>query len=119
MYRYSSGALVFSAGTMQWAWGLDDSHDLNTATPPVQPASVDMQQATVNLFHDMGVDAGSLQAGLVAPTVGPDALAPSSTITYPAHNSTVAGRAAAGGRRHRWCRRLGGNARASQRSRCR
>ncbi len=28
MYRASSGALVFSAGTVQWAWGLDDHHAL-------------------------------------------------------------------------------------------
>ncbi|MGO7984248.1 N,N-dimethylformamidase beta subunit family domain-containing protein, partial [Rhizobium johnstonii] len=27
LYRASSGALVFSAGTVQWAWGLDANHD--------------------------------------------------------------------------------------------
>jgi hypothetical protein len=27
MYKASSGALVFSAGTIQWAWGLDTYHD--------------------------------------------------------------------------------------------
>ena len=27
LYRHSSGALVFSAGTVQWSWGLDDMHD--------------------------------------------------------------------------------------------
>jgi len=27
LYKASSGALVFSAGTIQWAWGLDQSHD--------------------------------------------------------------------------------------------
>ena len=27
LYRHSSGALVFSAGTVQWSWGLDDVHD--------------------------------------------------------------------------------------------
>lgn len=91
IYRHSSGALVFSSGTMQWPWGLDDKHDLNTATPPVQPVSTDMQQATVNLFHDMGVDAGSLQVNLVAPPIILDVLPPSTTIVYPAHNSTVAG----------------------------
>ena len=91
LYRYSSGALVFGAGTMQWPWGLDDSHDLNTATPPVQPVSTDMQQATVNLLHDMGADAGSLQVGLVAPAIGSDAIAPGSIITSPIHNATVTG----------------------------
>ena len=27
LYRAPSGALVFGAGTIQWAWGLDDNHD--------------------------------------------------------------------------------------------
>lgn len=91
LLKYSSGALVFSAGTMQWPWGLDVKHDLNTATPPVQAVSADMQQATVNILHDMDADAASLQAGLVAPTIGADALAPSTTIISPAHNATIAG----------------------------
>ncbi len=91
LYKYSSGALVFGAGTMQWAWGLDDKHDLNTANLPVQPVSADMQQATVNLLYDMGVMAGSLQANLVVPATGPDALAPATTIISPLNNSTIAG----------------------------
>ena len=28
LYRAESGALVFGAGTVYWAWGLDDNHDL-------------------------------------------------------------------------------------------
>ena len=28
LYRAASGALVFGAGTVQWAWGLDDVHDV-------------------------------------------------------------------------------------------
>jgi hypothetical protein len=27
LYRHSSGALVFAAGTVQWSWGLDSVHD--------------------------------------------------------------------------------------------
>ena len=27
LYRASSGALVFGAGTVQWGWGLDQDHD--------------------------------------------------------------------------------------------
>ncbi len=27
LYRAPSGALVFGAGTVQWSWGLDDTHD--------------------------------------------------------------------------------------------
>ena len=38
-YRASSGALVFSAGTIQWAWGLDDNHDGGgSATRPAHAA---------------------------------------------------------------------------------
>ena len=33
MYRVSSGALVFGAGTVQWAWGLDGNHDRGAAAP--------------------------------------------------------------------------------------
>ena len=91
MYRYNSGALVFSAGTMQWQWGLDDKHDLNTDPGPVQPVSKDMQQATVNLLYDMGATAGSLQANLVQPSALLDVDPPASTIVSPVHNSTVAG----------------------------
>ncbi|MEO9238284.1 MAG: N,N-dimethylformamidase beta subunit family domain-containing protein, partial [Jatrophihabitantaceae bacterium] len=31
MYRAASGALVFSAGTVQWGWGLDANHDGDTS----------------------------------------------------------------------------------------
>ena len=27
LYKHSSGALVFGAGTVQWSWGLDSNHD--------------------------------------------------------------------------------------------
>ena len=47
LYRAPSGALVFGAGTVQWSWGLDNGAGTgNTDTA--------MQQATVNLFADMG-----------------------------------------------------------------
>jgi N,N-dimethylformamidase beta subunit-like, C-terminal len=61
IYRAPSGALVFGAGTVQWSWGLDPNHDRQ---PNPQPDSR-MEQATVNLFADMGAAPGSLQAGLV------------------------------------------------------
>ena len=53
LYRHASGALVFGAGTVQWAWGLDGNHDRGSA-PPDQA----MQQATVNLLADMGAQPG-------------------------------------------------------------
>jgi hypothetical protein len=78
MYRAPSGALVFGAGTVQWAWGLDDTHDRgDVATDP------SMQQATVNLFADMGVQPLTRQAGLVAATQSTDVTKPTSTITSP------------------------------------
>jgi Bacterial Ig-like domain (group 2)/Bacterial Ig domain len=88
LHRAPSGALVFGAGTIQWSWGLDNNHDnpFNFASPPADP---DMQQATVNLFADMGVQPGGLQAGLVLATQSADTVSPASTITSPANGSTV------------------------------
>jgi WD40 repeat protein len=85
MYRANSGALVFGAGTVQWTWGLDSHHD-RMATP----TNSSMQQATVNLFADMNVQAATLQAGLTATTASNDITAPVSTITSPANNSSIA-----------------------------
>jgi methionine-rich copper-binding protein CopC len=85
LYKAASGALVFSAGTIQWAWGLDGHHDSNTSTPV--PA---MQQATINLLADMGAQPATLQAGLVAATASTDTTKPTSTITSPASNLTFA-----------------------------
>jgi Bacterial Ig domain len=75
LYRAESGALVFDAGTLQWAWGLDANHDRPTA-----PADSRMQQATVNLFADMGVQPTTLRPGLVAATRSTDATPPASVI---------------------------------------
>jgi hypothetical protein len=79
LYRAASGALVFSAGTMQWSWGLDGVHDVIASTP-----DINMQQATVNLLADMHAQPATLQSGLVAATASTDTLAPQSTITAPA-----------------------------------
>ena len=78
MYRHPSGALVFGAGTVQWAWGLDDEHAYLTTTPTSDPR---MQQATVNFLADMGVQPATLQSGLVAATASSDTVAPAVTIT--------------------------------------
>jgi hypothetical protein len=88
MYKHNSGALVFGAGTVQWAWGLDATHD----TAPCCPSSAAdsrMQQATVNLFADMGVQPGTLQGGLVAATASTDTTPPTSTITSPTSGATI------------------------------
>jgi len=84
-YRAPSGALVFGAGTIQWPWGLDASHDRGNAA-----ADVRMQQATVNLLADMGVQPATLRQGLVAASASTDITPPVSTITSPTAGSTLA-----------------------------
>jgi hypothetical protein len=84
LYRHTSGALVFGAGTVQWSWGLDANHDRGSAA-----ASADMQQATVNLLADMGVQPATLQAGLVAATASTDVQAPISVITNPTDGTNL------------------------------
>ncbi len=84
MYKADSGALVFGAGTIQWAWALDSSHDRGSGA-----ADTAAQQATVNLFADMGVQPATLRTGLVAATASADTTAPTSTITAPAAGTTV------------------------------
>jgi hypothetical protein len=84
LYRHSSGAWVFGAGTVQWSWGLDGSHDRgNTAEDPR------MQQATVNLFADMDVQPGSLQNNLVAATASNDFEPPVTTISTPSNGANL------------------------------
>jgi hypothetical protein len=86
LYRASSGALVFDAGTVQWAWGLNSQHD-GDVDDPTDPA---MQQATVNILAMMGVQPASLMSGLV-PGVQPHYTSPpTSTITSPTAGSTFA-----------------------------
>ena len=104
LYRAASGALVFGAGTVQWTWGLDNFHDNWTGIPadranrysirvgidPAAPVKA-VQQATVNLFADMGVQPSALQPGLVPATQSSDALAPISEILTPLDGSRVPG----------------------------
>ncbi|HMO12175.1 MAG TPA: DUF4082 domain-containing protein, partial [Actinotalea sp.] len=85
LYKAASGALVFGAGTIQWAWGLDATHDGDGA-----PADARMQQATVNLFADMGVQPRTLMAGLAPATASSDTTGPTVTITSPAAGATIA-----------------------------
>jgi methionine-rich copper-binding protein CopC len=86
LYRASSGALVFDAGTVQWAWGLNSNHD-GDANPAADP---NMQQATVNLLAMMGVQPATLMSGLVPGSATTDTTPPTSTITSPAAGSTIA-----------------------------
>ena len=103
LYRHASGALVFGAGTVQWGWGLDAHHDTETGVPPERvnanstrvgydPNGPDrnIQQATVNLFADMGVQPRTLQDNLVAASASTDHEAPSSLITSPLSGASLA-----------------------------
>ena len=66
---------MFGAGTVQWAWGLDDSNPNGT------PANKTMRQATVNLFADMGVQPATLRDDLSPATASTDTQAPVASIT--------------------------------------
>lgn len=96
LYRHESGALVFGSGTVQWPWGLDAHHDTETGVPPertnglnirvgVDPHGPDraIQQATVNLFSDMGVRPATLQDDLVRARASTDDTPPTSSIDAP------------------------------------
>src|SRR5262249_8190911 len=86
LYRAPSGALVFATGTYQWAWGLDANHDRSNLGGTTD---VRMQQATVNLFADMGVQPATLRSGLTPATASTDTTAPTSTIVSPTGGATL------------------------------
>ncbi len=104
LYRAPSGALVFGAGTLQWTWGLDENHDSATGVPPerenglttrvgVDPNGPDrnIQQATLNLFADMGAQPTTMQSDLIAASASSDGAAPTSRIDAPTEGDTVGG----------------------------
>ncbi|MEV7006438.1 DUF4082 domain-containing protein [Streptosporangium sp. NPDC051022] len=84
LYKEPSGALVFGAGTTQWAWGLDANHDRAGS-----PTDINMQQATVNLLADMNTQPVTLQAGLVPATPSTDTTPPTSAVTTPVNGASV------------------------------
>ncbi len=86
LYRAASGALVFSAGSVQWTWGgLDQEHDGNGGAP----ADPRMRQAQVNLLADMGAQPASRAAGLVAAAASSDRTAPTVAVTAPPANGAT------------------------------
>jgi methionine-rich copper-binding protein CopC len=84
-YRAASGALVFSAGSVQWAWGLDSHHDGNGDNPDSR-----MRQATVNILADMDAPATTIASGLVASTKSTDTIPPTVTVTQPTSGAKIA-----------------------------
>lgn len=78
LYKAPSGALVFGAGTVYWAWGLDTTHDLEQP-----PADQRVQQAMVNLLADMGVQPASLVFPLTPAVESSDVTPPTSAVIAP------------------------------------
>ena len=85
LYRAASGALVFSAGSIQWAWGLDQTHDGAGAG-----ADKRMQQAEINLLADMNALPLTLDSTLVAATASADHTPPTVAVTSPPAGSSIA-----------------------------
>jgi N,N-dimethylformamidase beta subunit-like, C-terminal len=85
LYRAPGGALVFSAGTPQYSWGLENSHTNWTAggvrvRAEAAPPPKALQQATINLLADMRVQPASLQRDLVPAEASSDKTSPNSVI---------------------------------------
>jgi len=69
---------------VQWSWGLEATHTISGT-----PTDFNMQQATVNLLADMGVQPGTLQGGLLPATPSTDTVPPRSTIIPPTPGITA------------------------------
>jgi hypothetical protein len=84
LYRHDSGALVFGAGTVQYAWGpgRQPRSRLGAAEPGV--AAGDGEPV-----RDMGRQPGSLQSGLIGSSASADAARPVSAVTSPANSAAV------------------------------
>ena len=93
LYRAPGKALVFSAGTVHWSWGLDGEHDNGPSIP-----DQNIRQATVNLLADMGVQPATIQQGLVAASASTDQAAPVSTISSPASGASITAGTAVNGK---------------------
>lgn len=89
LYRHPSGALVFSAGTVQWSWGLDATHDPSPFLTTQVTPDVRIQQATVNILADMGFQPQTLMTGLVAASASTNRTPPTSVITSPTNGQTL------------------------------
>jgi hypothetical protein len=77
MYKAPSGARVFNAGTIQWAWGLDDQNIWGF------PVDQNMQQATINILADLGAQPATLMSGMSSASASTDTTAPTATLRAP------------------------------------
>ena len=82
LYRKGS-SLVFSAGSIQWSWALDND---NGTIDNVAPAA---RQATANLLAEMGAVPGTPDPALIVPTPSGDLTPPVSTLIAPVPGSLV------------------------------
>ncbi|KAJ9471202.1 hypothetical protein DIPPA_23522 [Diplonema papillatum] len=101
LYRSKAGSLVFGAGTVQWSWGLDEIHDAPAGLPAHIENEYDtrigvdqmgpelaIQQATVNLFKDMGVLPSTPESHFVIAENEPsDTNPPTCSIAYDSKTS--------------------------------
>lgn len=84
LYRDAeSGALVFGAGTVFWTWGLSDQHDSSPYGANIE--NTVLQQFTVNMFADMGIQPGVSDAfltsvGLARASASTDTIAATTTL---------------------------------------
>lgn len=95
VYPGGSGALVFSAGTVNYALALDAA---NTWQVGSDNTSLVLQQATINMLTDMGAPPSTIMSGLVQPSavdwyedITPSTVQATTTIPTP----TVTGSASA------------------------
>jgi hypothetical protein len=65
-YPGEQGQLCFGTGTINWALGVDNANTYQSVGND-NTSSV-LQQATLNVLADMGVEFGSLMAGMTQPT---------------------------------------------------
>ena len=64
LYRSPSGALVFGAGTTFWTWALSNQHDSSPYGANIE--NTDIQQFTINMFADMGIQPSVADAYLIS-----------------------------------------------------
>ena len=86
-----SGALVFGAGTRLLPMGPFRQHDNSPSPFSASTPDANVQQATVNVLADMGVQPQTLQSGLVAATQSTDTTPPTTTISSVSPNNVVEG----------------------------
>jgi N,N-dimethylformamidase beta subunit-like protein/uncharacterized protein DUF4082/Big-like domain-containing protein len=84
LYKAASGALVFGAGTVQWAWGLDSDHD-----GAFYPTDNNTRQVTLNVLADMGAQPATIAAPLVLASPTTDTTPPTVVLTTPTASSSI------------------------------